>query len=160
MGGTWEHDWPIRAYERINELGFNSLYEFVDSRPTASLLSLAHELGPGIAAVQLESLWFREAERTDRLSHFLGSLLIRRIRQALPQGWANDDKFEVNLAGAFATWENMADRVLSDPARGHIWDRLRSLPAPSGWLPKVPPDELTSSLLESIEKREGTDRTF
>ena len=82
MGGdmnrsTWQPDWPFRAYERLEQLGFYSLSEFMDSSPMVSLVSLANELGPGIAAVQLEALWYREAEERDRVAHLLGSLLIK-----------------------------------------------------------------------------------
>ena len=150
MSGTWEQDWPTRVYERISERGFHSLSEFFDSRPMVSLISLADELGPNVAAVQLESLWFREAEVHGRLPQVLASLLIRYVRESIPQGWRTGDTFDSMLADAFATWENIADLVLSESARDRVWDCLRSLSPAPGWLPVVPPDALTSSLLEAI----------
>ena len=151
MSETWEPDWPTRVYECITELGFHSLAEFFDSRPMCSIISLADELGPDVAAVQLESLWFREAEAHGRLPQVLASLLIRYVRESIPQGWATGDKFDSNLADAFATWENIADLVLSESARDRVWTCLRSLSPAPGWLPVIPPDELTSSLLATIE---------
>lgn len=151
MSETWEKDWPTRVYERIASFGFHSLSEFMDSRPMVSLLSLADELGPDVAAVQLESLWFREAENRGRLAHTLGSLLIRYIREAIPQGWTTGDEFDSNLADGFSMWENIADLVLSDSGRERVWERLRNLSPAPGWLPVVPHDELTSYVLRTLE---------
>ena len=149
---TWQSDWPFRVYQRIGELGFHSLSEYFASRPMVPLLDLADELGFDIAAVQLELLWFREAEARGQLAHALGSLLIRSIRDELPDGWSRGEDFDFRLVGAFASWGQMACCVLSESQRDQVWDCLRSLSPGPGWLPVVPPDAATSRLLEAIEE--------
>ena len=148
---TWQHDWPIRVYERVQGLGFHSLSEFIDSRPMVTLLELADELGPDIAAIQLESLWFREAEEQSRMAHALGSLFIRRIRDAIPHGWSSGDDFESELAGGFASWGRVADMALSESDQDRVWDKLKNLSPESGWLPVIPHDEMTRLVLRTIE---------
>ena len=141
----------MRVYERVTALGFHSLSEFIDSRPMVSLITLARELGPGVAAVQLEGLWFREAEQQGRLHHLLGSLLIRRIRDAVPGGWTTGDPFISDLAGGWASWSSIADLALPEAEQDRVWDCLRSLSPEPGWLPVVPHDELTSIVIEAVE---------
>lgn len=150
--GTWHEEWPFRVYERVSERGFHSLSEFIDSEPMDSLRKLARELGPGVATVQLEALWIREARERGNLSHLLGSLLIRRLRHAIPEGWATGGEFDFNLASGFATWGRVADVALPQSEQTHLWEYLRGLSAEPGWLPVVPHDELTSQLLAELDK--------
>ena len=164
---TWQEDWPLRVYERIGERGFNSLSEFIDSRPMVSLRGLAQELGPGIATVQLEALWIREAQERDNLGHLLGSLLIRRLRHAIPDGWTTGDEFDFNLASGFATWGRAADAALPQSEQTRLWEYLRGLSPETGWLPTVPYDALTRGLMIELEQAlartrrgKGTDRSF
>ena len=146
MSTVWEPDWPFRIYERIEASGFHALSEYMASRPMCSLLDLADELGPDIAAAQLESLWFREAEERGELLALLSSLLIRRIRVAIPQGWSQGDEFDFELAGGLASWGRVAGRVLSQSQRLRVRDYLLGLSPPAGWLPVVPHDTLTTRL--------------
>jgi hypothetical protein len=125
---------------------------FIESRPMDSLLSLARELGPGVAAAQLESLWFGEAYERGWIRQMLGSLLIRRIRGAIPDGWSSGDEFVSKLAGGFAAWSWIADRILSDRLQDIVWDQLRALSPPPGWLPVVPHDEYTTQLLQALDE--------
>ena len=148
---TWQQEWPMRVYERVTALGFHSLSEFIDSRPMVTLLALAGELGPNVAAVQLESLWCREAYQQGRMKQLLGSLLIRRIRGAVPDGWATGDTFVSELAGGFASWSWVAKELLSDSEQDQVWECLRGLSPEPGWLPVVPHDELTASVIEAVE---------
>lgn len=150
--GTWQPDWPFRAYEALEQLGFHSLSEFMDSRPMVSLVTLADELGTDIAAIQLEELWYREAVERGRIAHLLGSLLIRRIRKAIPAGWATGEEFDSRLAQGFVSWESVADQILPDAARDQVWNWLKNLKPEAGWLPVDPHDEHTANLLGVVER--------
>ena len=150
--GPWQSDWPFRIYQRVEEFGFHSLSQFIDSRPMVSLLALASELGSDVAAIQLESLWLREAEEQGRLSHVLGSLLIRRIRETIPQGWGNGDNFEFHLSRGFSAWGCVADVVLPQAAQTRLWRYLRGLSPEPGWLPVVPHDEMTGRLIGELQR--------
>lgn len=148
---TWQPDWPFRIYSRLEEAGFHSLSEFLDSRPMDSLIAIADELGTDVAAVQLEALWYREASERGQMARFLSSLLIRCIRRALPGGWSRGDRFEFKLAGAFATWARVVDEVLPAHERDAIRDELRSMSPIKGWLPAYPYDETTARLVEAVD---------
>lgn len=150
--GTWQPDWPFRVYERINTFGFHSLVEMLDSRPLVSLLDLARELGPGVAAVQLESLWLREAREPEQVDRLLCSLLIRRIRSTIPAGWSDGEDFAFNLASGYASWGCIADVVLPQSEQTHLWEFLRGLSPEPGWLPTVPHDQLTTELMRELEQ--------
>lgn len=148
---TWQPEWPMRLYERIAALGFHSLSEYIDSRPMVSLIDLARELGPNVAAIQLETSWCREAYKHGRMKQLLGSLLIRQIRDAVPGGWATGDPFVSELADGFASWAWVAKELLPQAERNFVWECLRSLSPPPGWLPVVPHDELTAVVIEAVE---------
>lgn len=148
---TWQPDWPFRIYSRLEEFGFHSLSEFLDSRPTETLIVIADELGTDVAAVQLEALWYREASERGQMVRFLGSLLIRCIRRSLPNGWSSGERFEFKLAGAFASWARVVDDVLSDQERDSVYDKLCSMSPVEGWLPIYPHDHITAGLVASVE---------
>ena len=116
------------------------------------LLSLARELGPGVAAVQVESLWFREADQQGTLDHALASLLIRRIRENIPGGWASGDEFLFYLSGGFASWRYIARSVLPETEQMRLWEFIRDLAPEPGWLPTVPPDDMTTQILHELEQ--------
>ena len=149
---TWQEDWPFRIYEILHERGFHSMTQFIDSRPMVSLLDLAEDLGHDVAAIQVEGLWFREADEQGMLDQALASLLIRRIREEIPGGWASGDKFEHHLACAFASWGCVADVVLPDPEQHRVWEFLHDLAPAPGWLPTVPYDDLTTHLLDELQR--------
>ncbi len=46
---SWQGNWRVRLYERVRERGYDSLTAIAEARPTASLVALAEELGPGDA---------------------------------------------------------------------------------------------------------------
>ena len=126
--------------------------QFIDSRPMVSLLDLAEELGPDVAAIQVEGLWFREAEDQGFLDQALASLLIRCIREEIPNGWASGERFRFELAGAFASWGRVAEVVLPDPEQHRLWEFLHDLTPEPGWLPTVPYDDLTARLLDELQR--------
>ena len=148
---TWQSDWPFRIYSRLEELGFHSLSEFLDSRPGDTLIAIADELGTDVAAVQLEALWYREASERGQIARFLSSLLVRCIRRALPDGWSRGDRFEFKLAGAFASWARVVDEILSDDERDAVHDALCEMSPAEGWLPVYPHDRITTALVKAIE---------
>jgi len=53
-GNPWQGNWVARLCERVRERGYDSLTAFAEARPTASLVTLAEELGPDdVAGVQV-----------------------------------------------------------------------------------------------------------
>ncbi|QSQ11789.1 NUDIX hydrolase [Myxococcus landrumensis] len=152
-GRSWQGNWKVRLYERVRERGYSSLTAFAEARPTASLVSLAEELGPDdIAGVQVFSGLVAEAERSHRLTRLVRAQLVRELHSYLPDGWptelVGDDRFKV--ARSLAGWYSFTP----DPHKeqvDRVSDALMANPPPAGWRPLNSEDDLLRTLLPDDE---------
>jgi hypothetical protein len=153
---TWTGDWHGRILERVQQRGFETVTQYVGSRPGVSLLVLADELGPGdIAAVQIESLLVEEAIRTRMVPHILRDLLVRELHYALPHGWRYplDDDSRSRVARALARWETdlqIEHRLdcFDDESTFKAGQDLMDAEFPTGWLPEGPDDPVIVAFVD------------
>jgi len=146
---SWEGNWKVRLYERVCELGYDSLTAFAEARPTASLVALADELGADdLNAVQVYSGLVAEAERSHQLTRLMRGQLVRELSEYLPNGWPavlnREARFDV--AQALGMWSGFAPETHLERAR-QAGDALLANPPPPGWRPLGPDDELLRTLL-------------
>ncbi|QSQ11790.1 NUDIX hydrolase [Myxococcus landrumensis] len=145
----WNGNWPVRLYERVRERGYSSLTAFAEARPTASLVSLAEELGPDdIAGVQVLRAMVDEAERTHRLTRLVRAQLVRELTEYLPSGWPvdlNDDTRE-DVAIARGQWSAYTPEVFRERVM-KAGSALMAMPPPPGWRPLNSEDDLLRTLL-------------
>ncbi|OJT23254.1 NUDIX hydrolase [Archangium sp. Cb G35] len=152
-GRAWEGNIKARLYERVRDLGYDSLTAFAEARPTASLLALADELGPDdIAAVQVFSGLVAEAERSRKVTRLVRGQLVRELAEALPNGWPAvlDDENRLKAAMALAHWSAYTPETHEERV-DKVGDLLLATPPPPGWLPRGPNDELLLTLLPDEE---------
>lgn len=129
---------------------------FADSRPEATLLQLAAELGEDVAAIQLEGLLHAEAERNGNLDWFARDLLARCIRDQLPMGWNASEQFALERAGVFASWSAGVRGFLDKSTRKMIWEAIKHADIPAGWLPEGPDDPIIELAFAGAQS--GADR--
>jgi hypothetical protein len=152
-GRSWQGNWPARLYERVRELGYDSLTAFAEARPTASLVSLAEELGEDdINAVQVFKGLVDEAERSHRLTRLVRGQLVRELSASLPDGWpaVMDDANRFKVAKALGLWSSFTP-VTHQERADQVMAALRATPPPPGWRPLGPDDELLRTLLPDEE---------
>ena len=152
-GHPFRGNWVARLYERVRERGYDSLTSFAETRPTASLVALAKELGKDdIAGVQVFSVLLAEAERSRRVTRLIRGQLVRELAEALPNGWPTvlDDANRLKVAVALARWGTFTPEPHKERVR-RIGDALLASPPPPGWLPLVPDDELLLTLVPDEE---------
>ncbi len=152
-GRSWEGNWRVRLYERIRDLGYDSLTSFAEARPTASLVALAEELGPDdIAGVQVFSCLVVEAERSGRITRLVRGQLVRELAEALPNGWPDvlDDANRFKIAVALARWGTFTPTTHEERV-SQVGDALLATQPPPGWRPLGPDDELLLTLLPDEE---------
>ena len=152
-GRAWQGNVKARLYERVRERGYDSLTAFAETRPTASLVALADELGPDdIAAVQVFSGLVAEAERSRKVTRLVRGQLVRELSQRLPNGWPAvlDDENRLKVAVALARWGTYTPATHKERA-DKVGDALLATPPPPGWRPLGPDDELLLTLLPDEE---------
>lgn len=152
-GRSWDGNWKARLYERVRERGYESLTAFAEARPTASLGSLAEELGGhDLNAVQVHSGLVAEAERNHQLTRFVRGQLVRELSELLPNGWpaVMDDSSRFDIAHALARWTTYTPETHLERVR-QARAALRATPPPPGWRPLGPDDELLRLLLPDEE---------
>lgn len=152
-GRSWQGNWPVRLYERVRELGYDSLTAFAEARPTASLVALAEELGEDdINAVQLFKGLVDEAERSHQLTRLVRGQLVRELSACLPDGWPAmmDDANRFKVAKALGLWSAFTPETQQERA-DQVMAALRTHPPPPGWRPLGPDDELLRTLLPDEE---------
>lgn len=139
---AWAGDWYARVHQRVQNLGYDSVTAFAESRPAATMSELADALGFDVAPIQLEAVLRDEGIATMRLKPFAQALLCRRIREWLSDGWRSGDDFLSDLSGAFARWEGGVSTIIPDQDREILWTRLQQLEVMPGWLPTGPDDPI------------------
>lgn len=141
----WKGDWKRRLAERIAALGFQSLDHFLESRPHRTYEELASELGGDVAAIQLSSSQFAQANLIGRLREAAQDSLTRELWARLRRGWPSSTDDWERRAAAFAAWVSHIEVAAQAPElRGRldaVWHVLEAK-ARSGWLPKDPRDPL------------------
>ncbi len=148
--GAWRGDWPGRIRAAVHRRGFHSITEFAQSMPRASLIELARSLADAIAPVQVESLLRGEAEATGREIDFAKELLVRRLWQRIPRGWAIGVDFETDLAGGWAAWkQGMDERFASSAWR--LWHWMKRRDIPRGWLPLDASDSILEQGFREVQ---------
>ncbi|WP_043429994.1 hypothetical protein [Cystobacter fuscus] len=148
-GHPFQGNWVARLYERVRELGYDSLTAFADARPTMPLHLLAKELGKDdVAGVQVLRGLLAEAERRKQVTRFVRDIFVRLWSQSVPEGWpaVMDDDNLFKVAEALGSWsaytpETHEERVKQARAA------LRASPPPPGWRPLGPDDEFLLTLL-------------
>lgn len=138
--GTWQGDWIARIYRRVHKRGFESVTAFAVTRPTATLLELAAELGEGVAAIQIEGVLYSEAEKSGTFAGFARGLLVRCIWQWMPAGWNTGEEVDMQRADVFAEWSACVKGFMKKSIRKTVWERLKAADVPTGWLPEGPSD--------------------
>ncbi|RKG71665.1 NUDIX hydrolase [Corallococcus sp. CA054B] len=152
-GRSWHGDWRARLYERVRERGYDSITAFADTRPTASLVELAEDLGKGdIVGAQILSGLFAEAEQRNQVTRFVRGVLVRMLSQSLPQGWpaVMDDASRFAVAKALGRWSGYTPESHQERA-DQLMATLRTHPPPAGWRPLGPDDTLLLTLLPDNE---------
>ncbi|MFY0575417.1 NUDIX hydrolase [Cystobacter fuscus] len=146
---SWEGNWKVRLYERVRDLGYDSLTAFAEARPAVPLYLLAEELGEDdVAAVQVFSGLLAEAERRKQVTRPVRDVLVRELAEGLPDGWPTvmdeASRFEVAMAlGRWSAYTPETHQKRVEQARAV----LRTTPPPPGWRPLGPDDELLRTLL-------------
>ncbi|MBN9685905.1 MULTISPECIES: NUDIX hydrolase [unclassified Corallococcus] len=152
-GRSWQGNWKARLYERVRELGYDSLTAFAEARPSASLVALAEELGPDdVAGVQVFSGLVAEAERIHRVTRLVRGQFVREMSEHLPGGWpaTMDDANRFKVARALAGWASFTPDTHQERV-DRAGDALLSNQPPPGWRPLGPDDELLRTLLPDEE---------
>lgn len=152
-GRSWDGNWNVRLRERVRERGYRSLTAFADDRPTASLVSLAEELGEDdLNAVQVFSGLVAEAEANHRLTRLTRSQFVRELLEVFPEGWPAvvDDTTRFKLAKTLASWTAFSPETHQERVK-QVRALFRSNPPPPGWRPLGPDDELLRTLLPDEE---------
>lgn len=89
-GRSWQGNWKVRLYDRVHERGYDSLTAFAESRPTASLVALAEELGPDdVAGVQVYDGLVGKAVRSNQVTRSVRGQLVRELWGSLLDGGAD-----------------------------------------------------------------------
>jgi hypothetical protein len=148
---TWSGDWHSRVLERVRQLGFETVTQYADKRPGVSLPVLAEELGPGdVAATQIRSILVEEAIRTHTVPRVLRDLLVRELRQGLPQGWKYppDDRSHSMVVRTLGRWELELKDHLDDKATLVAGRELMNAELPTGWLPGGPDDPVIVAFVD------------
>jgi len=152
-GNAWRGHWRVRLYERVRERGYASLTAFAEARPAVPLYVLADELGADdVAAVQVLSGLFSEAEQRKQVTRLVRDVLVRELAECLPDGWPTvlDDANRFKVAKALGCWSAYTPETHEDRVE-QASSALLAAPPPPSWRPLGPDDELLRTLLPDEE---------
>ena len=147
----WSGNWHDRILERIRERGFETLTQYAVERPGVSLIVLADELGSDdVAAAQIRSILVEEAIRSRTVPRALRDLLVRELRQGLPEGWRcpPDEDFRSKLVRTLGHWKLELKEHLDYDATFAAGQDLLNANLPTGWLPEAPDDPVIVAFVD------------
>jgi len=149
---VWQADWRSRLYEAAQRLGYSTITQFAKERPEATWSQLAQELenhsSSRFAPVQVYSTQQSEITTPMEMSYYIKSSLVRRIREAIPDGWSGGDDFTFKVVSAFANWTASLPQEYTEQCR-NSYRELISKQLEQGWLPHGPDDPVIVESLES-----------
>lgn len=135
-------DWRKRIRSILHSQGYETIEDYVCGFPAEPYVKLAKRLNADVAAMQLSWMQLEEAQEQGRIRGALVDCLVRCITGTVKRGWLNGKDFASNAALAYALWAGEVKRTRPDlePLAWTIWQELRMLHPPRGWLPNGPDD--------------------
>jgi hypothetical protein len=152
----WSADWRFKVYERLAERGFSQMSEWLAARPGATYAQLAAELGDDVAPVQVTRLQLAEAVRSGQLKEAAKDVLVRYLREGLPEGWGHMPKelefsdLKFAQVAPFASWSSQMKEQAFDGLSAiadSIWEGLQSI-TDSDWVPRDANDPIISAIFD------------
>jgi hypothetical protein len=146
---TWQGDWLNRIKERVKELGYNSIFEFIDTYPAESYSDLAKMLSvdKDVAPVQVAKMHALASLERCKKGAIIDSFC-RRINEDLPNGWGIGKYWESRLMGSLSMWEGMWDELANLENFDEI---LFEISPTQGWKPNKD-DPLVQDIFKHIFK--------
>ena len=148
---TWSGDWHARILERVYRLGFDTVTQYAADRVGVSLIDLASELGSDdVAGIQVMRMLLEEAIRINTVPRLLRDLLVRELRQALPQGWEYplSETSRSKVARALGRWKLELKEYLDKDVTFAAGQDLLNAELPAGWVPEDPDDPVIIAFVE------------
>jgi hypothetical protein len=143
---TWIGDWRARIRERIHSRGSESVRGFLEHHPAEPYFKVARRLGDDVAAIQLARMQFEEAVDRDEVRQVAMDGFSREIVENLKRGWGVGRHADFRTAGVYAGWmallEFRADAPHLRPMGDAVWNSLKEIQPPQGWLPSGPNDPI------------------
>lgn len=148
---TWNGDWKNKVLSRIKETaGCRTATEFIAIYPTEPYLELVKRLGDDVAAIQLESLHFSEAQNDRMIREAAMDSLVRELHTYLKEGWRLGAKDAFETSGAYADWITRLQQKQADLKHKAdlVWSALEEVQPPTGWLPIDPHDQIVRAAFD------------
>lgn len=152
----WSSDWKTRLYERLAARGYTQVSEWLAARPGAPYAQLAAEMGDDVAPVQVTRLQLAEALRAGHLREASKDVLVRYIREAMPDGWRHkprgSESFELDFlqVAPFADWAVRMDEAAPAEAaafKDAVWRGLQAI-SDETWLPRDAHDPFIGEIFD------------
>jgi hypothetical protein len=139
QGFAWRGDWLARLLDLLRAKGFETLTEFVRTKPAATLGELVSALGVGdVAPIQLQWRLVEEARMSKTLRECALDLFVRFLHEA-NQGWPSDQSWDGQrrVRSALISWQtSLGDEQYEAVAGKIVLELLKAPDVPPGWLPK------------------------
>lgn len=156
----WDEGWRERIAERVKEKGHASLINFVEAHPITPFHTLAFELGSDIAGAQVGMCFVQELEKEKSLRDVAADSLCRALNGNLRHGWQQGAHVGRMMAGAYSDWlailRYSSNASASERLGQEVWQVLKSLHPPVGWLPHDSNDKWIRTALDAARIEEAT----
>jgi hypothetical protein len=84
---TWKGNWQARIQQRLNEMGFSSMSEFLAHFPGEPYIQVANRLGENVAGAQIVWMQNKEATSQHAIKLLAMDALSHELNYHLENGW-------------------------------------------------------------------------
>lgn len=160
---AWQEGWPERFDAIIQNMGYDSTYDFVFSHPGQSFGemfravrdSIDPDERPHVAFVQLAEVFYITANHRGQLRAAMMEALVRSLRQFLRKGWNQGKKIRERRGDAQFNWPTpdfvpYQEWSHSDwrKFQRQIWAEIESIGPPDDWCPEDYNDPIIQEAFE------------
>jgi hypothetical protein len=144
-------------YSRLVNAGFGSATSFIEAHPGETFKHLARwKVRPRVMPILLMDAYASEASDEKARSHLAIEVLVRSLRDVLPNGWTLQARapIDARTAAAPAAMRRALIKASASPAEletaDRAWKSLLALQPPQGWVPRDTHDHI---VMEAFGRR-------
>lgn len=167
MSNAWSGDWKSRVVDRARRLGYPNIISAFKANPGVpfgKVFRLLRETETAddipVAYLQVQAVYFEEAEREGALREAVADSFVRRFREHLKGGWKQGKRLRERRAQCLSQVELPTSLIgRADDFPMQVWQSVNDLNPPDDWCPEDIDDPVIRAVFARVWPVNGAAET-